>query len=111
MAYRKRTGFRSFAKRQWANRKNYATAGSKILGMNAGMVAGVAVGLTEYDKMIPLDVKIALAVLPGKVIPYQIKMFCAGLLVGDIIQARTGFTLGGGSSGAASNNTASPGGW
>lgn len=71
-----------------------------VLGMSGAFIAGAAVGLTDYDKMIPYEVKIAVACLPSaatKMIPGAgaLVQLCRGMLIGDIVQAKTGFNLGG----------------
>lgn len=57
-------------------------------------LAGMAVGaLTDLDNNIPAQIKVAAACAPVKgTIPGKIKGFMQGMLLGDVIQAYTGFS-------------------
>lgn len=98
--FRKR--FRGYGGRAkaWYGRRSSRT--KSALGVGAPYLVGVAIGLTDYDKQIPYEVKIALAALPTgvtRMIPGSgpIVNIVRGMLIGDIIQARTGFNLAGAS--------------
>lgn len=103
MAYRKRYGnfrkrFSGYGKRA----KGYYNKSG--LQLSTEFIAGVAIGLTNYDARIPAELKILGACAPVKGFG-KIKAFSQGMLLGDVIQARTGINILGGSS------TVSNGGW
>jgi hypothetical protein len=69
-------------------------------GIGGAFLLGAVIGLTEYNKRIPYEFKIAAARLPSSVVSKipagrKAQVFVQGLLIGDIVQAKTGFTLGG----------------
>lgn len=65
------------------------------LRLSTEYIAGIIIGMTNYDKQIPAEIKLAAAVAPitglGKV-----KGFAQGLVLGDLIQNKMGYTIGGG---------------
>lgn len=86
--------------KSWAGRNK-----GQIMGFGLPFIAGVIVGMTNYDEKIPAEIRILGACLPiGKWVKgaYPVQLFCQGLLVGNVIQQRTGISLGGGSSGISS---------
>lgn len=101
-----------FRKRFGGFRRRYGGRAKQILGMSAPYAIGAAVGLTDLDKSIPAEIKLLAAILPGTVtrmVPGlgQIKAVAQGMILGDIIQNRTGINLmnlGGGSSNGSSSN-------
>jgi len=101
MAWKRRYGnFRRRVSGYAGRARSYGRRNRGGIGVGAGFVAGVAVGLTDYDKMIPYEVKIAVACLPSGLVSKvpqgrAIQTLVQGMLIGDIIQARTGFSLGG----------------
>lgn len=74
------------------------------LSLSTEFLAGAVVGLTNYDAKIPAELKILAACAPVKGFG-RIKAFAQGMLLGDVIQARTGINIMGG--GTISTN----GGW
>lgn len=100
---------RAWAGRQYGNRKVYAKKGMAGLGIGAPYIAGALIGMTEFDKQIPYELKISLAVLPATVIRMVpgakvLQNIIQGMLLGDIIQARTGITLGKSLTGSTGSN-------
>lgn len=91
--------------RAWGGRaKAWASKRKSGLGVSGVFLAGTAVGLTDYDKMIPYETKIIIACLPSGVVRSVpqgsvIQNFVRGLLIGDMIQQRTGINLAGAASG------------
>lgn len=110
MAWKKR--FRSYGKRfsGYASRaRGWGKRNKGSVGIGAPFLAGVGIGLTDYDKLIPLDVKVAIACLPTgvtRMIPGSAPLvnIVRGMLIGDVIQARTGFNLGSISGNGAKGN-------
>lgn len=98
--------FKNFRKRfsgYGSRAKSWGRKNKRGIGLSGTFIAGVAVGLTEYDKLLPYEAKIAIACLPNAVtnkVPSggAIVQLVRGMLIGDIIQARTGFNLAGAAS-------------
>lgn len=88
--------------RAWAGRQRtrYAGKAKGILGMSTPYVVGIVLGLTDLDKVIPAEIKLGAAIAPGGIMKGslgQVKAVAQGMLLGDLIQSRTGFNLLGGS--------------
>jgi hypothetical protein len=60
--------------------------------MSMPFIAGLALGMTDLDQLIPAPIKIAAACAPIKGLG-AVKGFAQGILLGDVVQALTGFTL------------------
>lgn len=100
--------------RRWRNykRKFYTSRAYKFgrrayrksgLQLSTEFLAGAAIGLTNFDQKIPAEIKLIAACAPVKGLG-KIKALAQGMIIGDIIQARTGFGLftgGNGGSGGA----------
>lgn len=108
MAFRKK--FRRYGRkyRRYATRRNFRRAGIASMPY----ILGGIIGMTDLDKSIPAEIKLLAAIMPSgvtKAIPKggMIKAVAQGMLLGDIIQARTGINLmnlGGGSTSGGSGN-------
>lgn len=104
MAWKRRyQGFRSKAS-AWAGRRSKRT--KSVLGVGMPFLVGAALGLTDIDKAIPVELKLGVACIPGNLLPGMgpARSFAQGLVVGDLIQARTGFSLGGAGVGNSSGS-------
>lgn len=107
-SYRK-TGYRARAAGAYGKYKGKAKS---VLGMSTPYVVGLALGLSDLDKMIPGELKLGIAIAPNSVTGMlgktggQARAVAQGMLLGDLIQARTGFTLGGGGSVGGSSSGA-----
>lgn len=116
MAWRKRYGgYKSRAYSYGGRARRWAGRNRKGIGIGGTYAAGVIIGLTEYDKMIPVELKVGLACLPTgvtRMIPggSTLANLMRGILVGDVIQARTGVNLSGflGGNGSGSSSSSSP---
>lgn len=107
MAWRKRFSnwggrARSFGRR--FRTRTYSKGGFKAR-IGAPFIAGLAIGMTDYDKMVPAELKLVLACLPvqGPGIGTA-KALAQGMILGDIIQSRTGINLAGGLGGTKPSN-------
>lgn len=93
MAYRKggwRGRARNYGRRAYGyGKRMYGRTG---LNMTMPFLAGTIVGLTDFDKVIPAEIKLGVAVLPVKGVG-SIKGFAQGLIAGDLIQGMTGINL------------------
>lgn len=102
MAWKKSRAYKYARRRVMSSRVGMAYsyggkrgAGKALLGMSLPYMAGVVFGMTNYDDIIPMNIKLGVAVAPGNIIPAKIQSFAKGTVMGNLIQAQTGFTLGG----------------
>jgi len=93
-AYRSTRGYRSKGGTYAGYSKGSIGFGRGGFGVSLSMpfLAGIALGMTDIDKMIPAPVKIVAACAPIRGLG-PVKGFAQGVLVGDVVQALTGFTL------------------
>lgn len=101
MAWKKR--FKSFRTRASGSyhgaRKRYGGQSKGILGASMPYIAGFVIGMTNFDKTIPAEIKLGVACAPSGLMRGGLgvaQKFAQGLVLGDIVQLKTGFTLGGG---------------
>ena len=62
------------------------------VNLSTPFLIGAAIGMTDLDQMIPAPVKILAACAPVRGLG-PIKAAAQGMLVGDVVQSLTGFTL------------------
>lgn len=107
MAWRNRYRRYSGRARSYGGRARWWASRNKSgLGLGGSFLAGAAIGMTDFDKNIPYEIKILVASLPSgvtRMIPGSgaLVQLCRGMLVGDIVQARTGVNLAGGLGGSS----------
>lgn len=93
-AYRSTRGYRSRGGAYAGYSRGSIGFGKGGFGMSLSMpfIAGLAFGMTDLDKLIPAPIKIAAACAPIKGLG-AVKGFSQGMLLGDVVQALTGFTV------------------
>jgi len=102
---------RYYGRRTYSRGRRYAKKANESIGLyNPGTeyIAGGAVGLTDIDNRVPAEIKLALACLPLRGgIGGKVCRFFRGMVIGDIVQHRTGFSipvLSGALTGSSSTN-------
>lgn len=112
--YRQRfSNFRSGFGRRF---KSFRSSRSgQILGMSMPYAAGVVIGLSNLDDKIPADYTLVAAIMPTMVTRKvkglgQVKAVAQGIILGNLIQKWTGYTLGGASS-STTGTSSSGSGW
>lgn len=88
---------RRFATRSFHRAKNYGSSYAKGIGINASLpfLAGVAIGITNLDDVIPKTATIAVACAPVKGIG-AIKAAAQGTIIGNLLQSKFGLNIGSG---------------
>lgn len=69
------------------------------MGIGLPYLAGIAIGLTDYDKNIDPLIKVGIVALPPALVSKvpmggTIRAVAAGMLIGDIIQSKNWLNLG-----------------
>lgn len=109
MAWKNRYGRYAGRARYYGGRaRRWAGKNKSGLGLGGSFLAGAAIGMTDFDKNIPYEIKILVASLPSgvtKMIPGSgaLVQLCRGMLIGDIVQARTGINLASSLGGSSSS--------
>lgn len=121
MGYRQRWRTWRGSGSKWSNRyargKGYYARAKRSRYGRAGIasmpyILGGLIGMTDLDKNIPAEIKLLAAIMPSgvtKAIPKggMIKAVAQGMLLGDVIQARTGINLMNLGSGSTSGGSGS----
>ena len=97
--YRKGRFSGGYARGRYGGRVGFR-AGRFGLSLSMPFLVGAAIGMTNLDNMIPPWVKILAACAPVRGLG-PIKAVAQGMLVGDVVQSMTGFSIPvGGASGS-----------
>ena len=92
-AYRSTRGFRRGRYYAGYSRGSFGFGRGKFgLSLSIPFLAGAAIGMTNLDNMIPPWVKILAACAPVRGIG-PVKAVAQGMLLGDVVQSMTGFTI------------------
>jgi len=90
--------WKHFKARYGGYRKKYGGRVSGIMGASMPYVAGFVIGMTNYDKQIPAVLKLGVACAPYGLMRGglgTVQKLAQGMVLGDLVQVKTGFTLGG----------------
>ena len=92
-AYRSTRGFRKGRGYAGYSKGNLGFGFGKFgLSLSIPFIAGIAVGMTDLDNQISAPIKLALACAPVRGLG-PVKAVAQGMVLGDMIQHYTGFSL------------------